>query len=101
MLPRPSADFADFLAAYRPGESDHRGRIPSPRFRRYPVDELLERPIVSLDVKANLAATLDDFGSPGETALSIADHLDEAGKRFRVVAESLAQGQSRSSLALS
>ncbi|MFD0020450.1 class I SAM-dependent DNA methyltransferase [Streptomyces sp. NPDC058382] len=83
-------DFADFLAAYRPGESDHRGRIPSPRFRRYPVDELLERPSVSLDLKANLAATLDDFGSPGEIALSIADHLDEAGKRFRAVAESLA-----------
>ncbi|MEU9029295.1 N-6 DNA methylase [Streptomyces sp. NPDC048383] len=82
--------FADFLAAYRPGESDHRGRIPSPRFRQYPVDELLERPNVSLDLKANLAATLDDFGSPGEIALSIADHLDEAGKRFRAVAESLA-----------
>ncbi|MGX1483103.1 type I restriction enzyme M protein [Streptomyces griseus] len=82
--------FADFLAAYRPGESDHRGRTPSRHFRRYPVDELLERPSVSLDLKANPAATLDDFGSPGEIALSIADHLDEAGKRFRAVAESLA-----------
>ncbi|MFF9246852.1 HsdM family class I SAM-dependent methyltransferase [Streptomyces albidoflavus] len=88
--PLTEDDFADFLAAYRPGESDHRGRIPSPRFRQYPVDELLERPSVSLDLKANLAATLEDFGSPGEIALSIADHLDEAGKRFRAVAESLA-----------
>ncbi|MFD0602644.1 N-6 DNA methylase [Streptomyces aureus] len=88
--PLTEADFADFLAAYRPGELDHRGRTTSPRFHSYPVSELFQRAGVSLDLKAGLAATLDDFGSPGEIALSIAEHLDEAGKRFRTVAESLA-----------
>ena len=88
--PLTEGDFADFLAAYRPSEHDHRGRTSSPRFRPYSVDDLLQSPGISLDLKANLAATFDDFGSPGEIAMAIAEHLDEARKRFRTVAESLA-----------
>ncbi|MGV4928271.1 type I restriction-modification system subunit M (plasmid) [Streptomyces sp. BHT-5-2] len=87
--PMSEDDFADFLAAYRVGEPCFEGRTASARFRPYPVDELLARPGTDLHLGANLTAELDDFGSPQDIALSIADNLDEAGKWFRTVAESL------------
>lgn len=87
--PMSEDDFADFLDAFRIGGQDFEGRTESERFRPYPVEVLLARPGADLNLKANVTAELDDFGSPRDIALSIADHLDEAGKRFRAVAESL------------
>ncbi len=61
-------DFADFLDAFRIGKPDFEGRTESERFRRYTVAELLARPGAGLDLKANMSAALDDFGSPRATS---------------------------------
>ncbi|MFF7439466.1 N-6 DNA methylase [Streptomyces sp. NPDC008122] len=86
--PVTEADFDDFLAAYRPRDAVN-SREESQRFRRYPVEELLARKDVNLNLSAHLTADLQDFGSPRDIALSIADSLAEAQDRFRTVAESL------------
>ncbi|WP_430382390.1 HsdM family class I SAM-dependent methyltransferase [Streptomyces sp. P10-4] len=87
--PMSEDDFTDFLDACRVGVPDFEGRTESERFRPYAVAELLARPGVDLNMKANVSAARDDFGSPRDIALSIADHLDEAGRRFRAVADNL------------
>ncbi|MEU3148338.1 N-6 DNA methylase [Streptomyces sp. NPDC006999] len=86
--PVTEADFDDFVAACMPG-GDITERTESERFRRYPVNELLDHPAVTFDLKANLAPEVDDFGSPKEIATEIADLLDTAAMHFREVAEAL------------
>ncbi|PRX97874.1 HsdM family class I SAM-dependent methyltransferase [Allonocardiopsis opalescens] len=86
--PVAEADFDDFVASCLP-EKGFTARTESRRFRRYPVAELLARPKTSLDLKAHLAPELDDFGSPKEIALEVADRLEEAAAHFRQVAEAL------------
>lgn len=87
--PMSEADFEDFLAAYRIGEPRFEGRTPSDRFRPYPVDELLDHPGTSLDLRANLTADLDNFGSPRDIAASIVASLDRARDSFQTVVDSL------------
>ncbi|MEU0433279.1 N-6 DNA methylase [Streptomyces sp. NPDC006290] len=87
--PLTKGDLDDFLLAYR-GGSDGTGRIESDRFRRYSGKELLDRPRADLNLWAHVTADLDEFGSPRDIALAIAAQLDEAGQRFRTVAETLA-----------
>lgn len=87
--PLTEDDFAEFLAEYRPDEPGYAGRTESPRFKRYEAAWLLERPGVSLDLKAHLSATLDDFGSPREIAADIVRQLADAQRSFQTVVDSL------------
>lgn len=86
--PVTEADFDEFVAVCLP-DGDIAERTESERFRRYSVNELLDDPTVTFDLKANLAAEADDFGSPKEIATEIADLLDTAATHFREVAEAL------------
>jgi type I restriction enzyme M protein len=86
--PVTEADFDDFVDACFAG-GDISARTESDRFRRYRVDDLLAHPNVTLDLNANLAAEVEDFGSPKEIASEIADLLDTAAIQFREVAAAL------------
>ncbi|MGC9437763.1 HsdM family class I SAM-dependent methyltransferase [Streptomyces sp. WG5] len=86
--PVTEADFDDFVTACLAG-GDISERTESDRFRRYPVDDLLAHPNATFDLKANLAADMEDLGSPKEIASEIADLLDTAATHFREVAEAL------------
>ncbi|MFF7239102.1 N-6 DNA methylase [Streptomyces collinus] len=86
--PVTESDFDDFVAACLVG-GDASERSESERFRRYSVNDLLDHPTVTFDLKANLAAGVEDFGSPKEIASEIADLLDTAAMHFRDVAATL------------
>ncbi|MCX4789381.1 SAM-dependent methyltransferase [Streptomyces sp. NBC_01221] len=86
--PVTEEDFDDFIAACLPADG-FAARTKSKRFRRYPVNDLLDRPKTNLDLPAYLAPDVEDFGSPKEIAFEVASQLDEAAAHFRKVAEAL------------
>ncbi|UFQ14846.1 MULTISPECIES: HsdM family class I SAM-dependent methyltransferase [Streptomyces] len=90
--PLTEEDFAEFLQAYRPGEEGFVGRTESQRFKRYDCDavrKILDSPLASLNLKADLSGSPDDFGNPRDIAQSIVDHLDDAQRSFQAVLNSL------------
>ncbi|MFC7933174.1 HsdM family class I SAM-dependent methyltransferase [Streptomyces cinereoruber] len=90
--PLTEDDFTEFLKAYRPGERGLSGRTESSRFKRYDRDavrKILDSPGASLDLRADLASTPDDFGDPRGIARSIVDHLGDAQRSFELVLDSL------------
>ncbi|MFD7290405.1 class I SAM-dependent DNA methyltransferase [Streptomyces sp. NPDC059863] len=86
--PVTEADFDDFLTVYRPA-GDFENREPSRGFGRHSAHEILAHRDASLNLSADQAAGPQEFGSPHEIALSIADRLAEAEDRFRAVGEAL------------
>ncbi len=88
--PMTGRDLADFVDRYRPARRAE--RVESDRFRRYPLDVLLARDKVNLDLFWLKDDTLDDpdlLPPPEEIAAEIADALETALDRFRSVAAAL------------
>ncbi|MEU8961952.1 class I SAM-dependent DNA methyltransferase [Streptomyces sp. NPDC048491] len=82
----------DFVEAYRPGEPRDQRRA-TPSFRPYPVDALLSRDKVSLDLMADLKdntlEVTDLTVEPHALARQIVDELEAALSEFASVAEAL------------
>lgn len=92
--PMVRADLDDFVACYRSG---HRAeRVETEKFRRYPLDALLARDKVNLDIFWLKDDTLDDpdlLPPPDEVAAEVVESLETALDRFRNVAKALAETQ--------
>lgn len=83
------ADLDDFTACYRSGRRFERQEAE--RFRRYPLETLLARDKVNLDVFWLKDDTLDDLDllpPPDEVAAEVVESLEAALERFRGVATS-------------
>lgn len=88
--PMVKADLDDFTACYRSGRRFEREEPE--RFRRYPLETLLARDKVNLDVFWLKDDTLDDpdlLPPPDEVAAEVVESLEAALERFRGVAASL------------
>lgn len=84
------ADLDDFVACYRSGRRFEREE--SERFRRFPLETLLARDKVNLDVFWLKDDTLDDpdlLPPPDEVAAEVVESLEAALERFRGVAAAL------------
>jgi len=90
--PMVAADLGDFIACYRSGRRFE--RTESERFRRFPLDALLARDKLNLDLFWLKDASLDDpdlLPPPDEVAAEIVESLETAIDRFRKVAAALAE----------
>ena len=87
-----AADLEDFIACYRSG---HRvRREEAERFKRFPLETLLTRDKVNLDLFWLKDDALDDpdlLPSPEEVAEEIVESLETALERFRGVAKALGE----------
>jgi type I restriction enzyme M protein len=91
--PMVRADLDDFVACYRSGQRAQ--REGSEKIRRFPLDVLLARDKVNLDISWIKDHTLDDpdlLPPPDEVAAEIVESLQTALDRFRSVAKSLGEG---------
>ncbi|MGP9822607.1 N-6 DNA methylase [Salinarimonas sp. NSM] len=91
--PLARADLDDFVAAYRSGRRHERAE--SERFRRFPVETLMARDKLNLDIFWLKDDTLEDpdlLPPPEEAAAAIVEELETALARFRTVAEALRAG---------
>lgn len=90
--PMVRADIDDFIACYRPG---HRAqREEAEKFKRFPLQTLLARDKVNLDIFWLKDHALDDpdlLPSPDEAAAEIVESLETALERFRGVAKALGE----------
>jgi type I restriction enzyme M protein len=87
------AHLDDFVAAYQPGQPRSE-RVESARFRAFPLDELLKRDKVNLDITWLKDPALDDADNllpPGMIAREIVDDLQAALNEFAAVAEALGE----------
>jgi type I restriction enzyme M protein len=91
--PMARADLHDFIACYQSG---HRSkRQESEKFKRFPLETLLARDKVNLDIFWVKDHALDDpdlLPSPDEVAAEIVESLETALDRFRNVAKALGEG---------
>jgi type I restriction enzyme M protein len=90
--PMTRADLDDFVACYRSGRRSE--RTESACFKRFPIEALLSRDKVNLDIFWLKDETLDDpdlLPPPAEVAAEIVDSLETALERFRSVARALAE----------
>lgn len=90
--PMVRADLHDFIACYRPGRRFEREE--SEKFRRFPLDALLARDKVNLDIFWLKDDALDDpdlLPPPDEVAAEIVESLEMALERFRGVAAALGE----------
>jgi type I restriction enzyme M protein len=91
--PMVRADLHDFIACYRSG---HRSkREESEKFKRFPLETLLARDKVNLDIFWVKDHALDDpdlLPPPDEVAAEIVESLELALDRFRNVAKALGEG---------
>jgi type I restriction enzyme M protein len=89
--PLQRTDLKDFEACY---SSNNRGkRKESERFKRFPVDELLKRDKLNMDIFWLKDESLDDVDSlppPDEIAAKIVENLQAALEAFQSVADELA-----------
>ena len=91
--PLQRADLEDFEKCYRSGERGKRKE--SERFKRFPVEELLKRDKLNLDIFWLKDDSLDDVDSlppPDEIAAEIVENLQAALEAFQSVAEELGKG---------
>lgn len=92
--PLQRADLKEFEACY---SSPNRGkRKESERFKRFPVEELLKRDKLNLDISWLKDDSLDDVDSlppPDEIAAQIVENLQAALDQFQSVADELAAPQ--------
>lgn len=87
-----SVDLEDFIARYRSG--NRRKREESERFKRFPLETLLARDKISLDIFWLKDDGLDDpdlLPPPEEVAAEIVESLETALERFRSVAKALGE----------
>ena len=90
--PMARADLDDFVACYRAGRRME--RVESERFKRFPIETLLGRDKINLDIFWLKDAALDDpdlLPPPAEVAAEIVDSLETALERFRGVSRALAE----------
>lgn len=90
--PMARGDLDDFVACYRSGRRFE--RVESERFKRFPLDALLARDKVNLDVFWLKDDAIDDpdlLPPPDEVAAEIVDSLEAALERFRGVSKALAE----------
>ena len=88
--PMTRADLRDFIASYKSGRRSERAE--SDRFRKFPLEALMARDKVNLDVFWLKDDTLDDpdlLPPPEEVAAEIVEALETALERFRRVAQAL------------
>ncbi|WP_024879235.1 hypothetical protein [Methylosinus sp. LW3] len=86
------ADLDDFVACYRSGRRYE--REDSERFRRFPLDTLLARDKVNLDIFWLEDDALDDpdlLPPPDEVAAEIVESLETAVDSFRRVSRALSR----------
>jgi type I restriction enzyme M protein len=86
------ADLADFIACYRSGRRFEREETE--RFKRFPLEVLLARDKVNLDIFCVKDQALDDpdlLPPPDEVAAEIVESLETALDRFRNVAKALGE----------
>jgi len=91
--PLRRAHLDDFVAAYQPGQPRSE-RVEGERFRAFPLDELLKRDKVNLDITWLKDPALDDADSllpPGIIAREIVDDLQAALAEFAAIAEALGE----------
>ncbi|MFW6641407.1 N-6 DNA methylase [Nocardiopsis algeriensis] len=89
--PLTRAHLDDFVKCYRPGE-DRNHRTETERFRAFPVEELLARDKVNLDITWLRDSGIDDTDSlapPEVIAAEIVEDLQAALAEFAAIAESL------------
>ena len=88
--PLRSADLADFVECYRPG--DRAKRVETERFRCFTYDELIARDKANLDITWLRDDSLDDASTlpaPGVLAAEIVEELEAALAQFTELAASL------------
>ncbi len=88
--PMMRADLDDFVASYKSGRRHEREE--SERFKRYPLDALLARDKVNLDIFWLKDDSLDDpalLPPPDEVAAEVVESLELALDKFRGVAKAL------------
>ena len=91
--PMTPADLRDFVACYRTGRRFEREETD--RFRKLPLDALMARDKVNLDIFWLKDDALDDpdlLPPPDEVAAEVVESLEAALERFRNVAKALGQG---------
>lgn len=91
--PMVRADLDDFVACYKPDNKAQRAETE--RFKHLPLETLLARDRLNLDIFWLKDDTLDDpdlLPPPDEVAEEIVESLETALERFRSVAKQLAQG---------
>lgn len=91
--PMVRADLDEFVQCYRSGRRFEREE--GERFRRFPLDVLLARDKVNLDIFWLKDASLDDpdlLPPPEEVAAEVVENLEAALDRFRKVAAMLGKG---------
>jgi type I restriction enzyme M protein len=89
--PMVRADLDDFVACYRSGRRSE--RVESERFKRFPIEALLGRDKLNLDIfwlKDDAHDDPDLLPPPDEVAAEIVESLATALERFRGVARALA-----------
>jgi type I restriction enzyme M protein len=85
--PMTPADLDDFVACYRPGQTF--ARKETERFRRFPLDALMARDKLNLDIFWLKDDALDDpdlLPPPDEVAAEVVESLEAALASFRSVA---------------
>jgi type I restriction enzyme M protein len=88
--PMVRADLDDFVTSYKPGRRHERAE--SERFKRYPLDALLARDKINLDIFWLKDDSLDDpalLPPPDEVAAEVVESLELALDKFRNVAKAL------------
>ena len=99
--PMTDADLEDFISCYNPENRYNRTETwsednPEGRFRRYSVDEILQRDKKSLDIfwiKDKSLADLDNLPSPDELADDIIENLQSALDSFQELKAQLGKTQ--------
>ena len=84
------ADLDDFVTSYKAGRRHERAE--SERFKRYPLEALLARDKVNLDIFWLKDDSLDDpalLPPPDEVAAEVVESLELALDKFRNVAKAL------------
>ncbi|WP_280302309.1 type I restriction-modification system subunit M [Nocardia neocaledoniensis] len=91
--PLRRADLDDFVTCYQAGE-DRSKRQESERFKAFPVDELLARDKVNLDLTWLKDPSIDDVDAllpPAVIAQEIVEELQSALSEFAAIAEALGE----------
>lgn len=102
--PLKREDLDEFVKCYNPANRHERKatwseKKPDGRFRAYAYDELIARDKVSLDIfwlKDESLEASDNLPDPDVLAQDIVDDLEAALEQFRLIANDLGEGSSKS-----
>jgi type I restriction enzyme M protein len=98
--PLSRADLDEFVACYNPANRHERQptwseEMPDGRFRAYPLDDILARDKVNLDIfwlRDESLEDTDNLPHPDLIATEIVEELEAALEQFRLIAEDLGEG---------